>query len=141
MIFIQNTGLIIIFLNIFGGNMAILMTNIFWSDVDSKDPNFGMKPECWVLFISVLTLPFIVMKELAEMKLVSVSLFCAAMLFVFVNIVQIIARGTSHSNFDTDKASYLTPVWGSNGNNFIQSISIIFTACNFQTNLFPIHTH
>ena len=87
MIFIQNSGLIIIFLNIFGGNMASLMTNIFWSDVDPKDPNFGMKPECWVLFISVLTLPFIVMKELAEMKLVSVSLFCAAMLFVFVNIV------------------------------------------------------
>lgn len=108
--------------------MASTLTNMFWQDVDPLTPNFGMKRECWVLVLSVCLLPFVLMKELAELKLVSVALFVAAILFVLINVVQIIARGNSLSNFDTDYGPYFSPVFNKD---LIQSLAIIFTACNF----------
>ena len=84
--FIQSFGLIIIFFSVFGGTMAQLMTNIFWEDIDPKDPNFGMKPYIWAIGLGVLLFPFVLMKELAELKLVSVALFSSAIIFVLINV-------------------------------------------------------
>ena len=67
--------------------MAQLMTNIFWSDHDTKDPNFGMQPYIWAIGLGVFLFPFVLMKELAELKLVSVALFCSAMIFVVINVI------------------------------------------------------
>lgn len=85
-IFVNSFGLLIIFFNVFGEIMKSTMTNLLWPDVDTDTPNFGMKRECWVLSLAFCLLPFVSMKELAELKLVSVALFCAAILFVLMNI-------------------------------------------------------
>ena len=127
-IFVNSFFLLVIFFNVFGETMKATMTNIFWADVNPEEPNFGMKRECWVLSLGVLLLPFIQMKELAELKLVSIALFCAALIFVGINIIQLISRGNSLSNFDTDHSVYFKPTFNKN---FIQSLAIIFTACNF----------
>jgi len=86
MIFVNSFGLLIIFFNVFGDTCASTMTNIFWPDVNPDTPNFGMKRECWVLILALALLPFMLMKELAELKAVSVALFTAAIIFVLINL-------------------------------------------------------
>ena len=86
MIFVNSFGLLIIFFNVFGDTCKNTMTNIFWSDVDPSTPNFGMTRECWVISLAVALLPFMLMKELAELKAVSVALFTAAITFVLINV-------------------------------------------------------
>mmetsp|Transcript_32095 Transcript_32095/g.49074 ORF Transcript_32095/g.49074 Transcript_32095/m.49074 type:complete len:227 (+) Transcript_32095:17-697(+) len=81
----NSLGLIIIYFSVFGENASLLMTNLFWQDVPEEEPNFGMKPVCWILCLSVLLIPFVLKKELAEMKGVSVTLFAACIVFVIVN--------------------------------------------------------
>lgn len=136
--FVQSFGLIVIFFQIFGGTMAQFMTNIIWPDVPADEANFGMTKTCWVLALAVLLLPAVLMKELAELKIVSVTLFLSVIAYVIILTIQLLARGNSLSNLDVD-AHYWKPV-GFNAE-FVQSIVIIATAFNFQTNLFPIHSH
>jgi amino acid permease len=127
-IFVNSFGLLIIFFNVFGETTKATMTNIFWADVDTNTPNFGMKRECWIISLAVCLLPFVLMKELAELKAVSIALFSAAIVFVLMNVFQFAARGNSLSNFDDDYSAYFQPTFDKN---FIQSLAIMFTACNF----------
>ena len=133
--FIQSFGLIIIFFNVFGEIMKAFMTTIFWSDIPDDEANFGMKRACYVMILGALLLPFVIRKELAELKIISFALFCSALIFVALNIGQIAFRGNSLSNHDSDRSEYIEVNFNAD---FIQGIVIIFTACNFQTNLFPI---
>lgn len=114
------------------------MTNICWPDVPADEANFGMGKTCWIVCLAVLLIPSVLMKELAELKIVSVVLFSSVICFVVILTVSLIARGNSLSNLDAEK-----DYWGPETFNaeFIQSIVTISTAFNFQTNLFPIHSH
>ena len=80
--------------------MKETMINIVWPD-SPADSNIGMTMGCWVISLAVLLTPFIVQKELAELKAVSVALFVAALSFVALNVGQIAFRGISYSNHDT----------------------------------------
>jgi amino acid permease len=75
---------------------------------------------------------------LAELKAISVGLFISALIFVATNVLQLAIRGNDGKNTDTDKDYGSPPKYGKE---FIQSLAIIFTACNFQVNLFPIHSN
>jgi hypothetical protein len=57
-------------------------------------------------------IPVILLKELAEMKVVSYTQFTATMTFIFLNIFQLFFRGTGLSNFDTTYVGYLVPKLG-----------------------------
>jgi amino acid permease len=127
--FIQTFGLIIIFFQILGGTMAQFFTNIFWSDVLPEDKNFGMDKACWIIVMTILLLPTVLMKELAELKIVSISLFSSVLSFVIILTIQLISRGNELSNLDTERA-YWKPNNQSNAE-FIQAIVIIATAFNF----------
>ena len=67
--------------------MAQLMTNLVWADVSEADANFGMSKACWILVLAVLLIPSVLMKELAELKIVSVALFSSAIIFVLINLL------------------------------------------------------
>ena len=133
----NSLGLIIIYFSVFGDTAKSIMVNIFWSDLPD-DSNFGMERACWVMCLSVLLVPFIVMKELAEMKAVSVTLFVACIIFVVINVLQIIIRGNDIENPDTDHSGYWV---GTFDTNFILAFATISTAFNFNVNLFPIHSN
>lgn len=102
----NSIGLLIIFFSIFGDVAAGMMSAIFWPDVAEIDANFGMKRPCYVLILSVFLIPFILMKELAELKWVSISLFSAAILFVIVAVLQLICRGNALTNKDKLYSDY-----------------------------------
>jgi amino acid permease len=137
-ILIMSFGLLVIFFSVFGDTLKDFMTEIFWSDISKDTPNFGMKRACWVLSLAVLLLPFTLQKELAELKIVSIGLFVSAVVFVITNVLQLMIRGTEGKNTDTEKSYGGPPAFNKD---FIQAVTIIFTACNFQMNLFPIHSN
>lgn len=60
------------------------MTQILWRHVPDDQANFGMTRACWAIVLAVCVLPFVLRKELAELKVISMTLFGAAILFVVV---------------------------------------------------------
>lgn len=85
-ILINSIGLLIIFFSVFGDTAATVVKALFYADEDDTD-NFVTKRSCWVLILSILLIPFILMKELAELKAVSVALFSAAIIFVLIALM------------------------------------------------------
>jgi amino acid permease len=83
-----------------------------------------------IIILAALLFPSILMKELAELKIVSLSLFGAALLFVLLNITTFAGRGKYVELDPTLESTYMmSKNFGSA--DFIQSIVIMFTACNF----------
>lgn len=103
-ILINSIGLLIIFFSIFGDTAGTVVTHLFFTE--EHPDSFWTKRACWVLILSVCLVPFILMKELAELKFVSMALFSAAILFVLIAFIQLIARGNDKSNLDKEYASY-----------------------------------
>lgn len=136
--FINSFGLLIIFFGIFGSTMAQFLTNLFWADVPEDEANFGMKKICWVMTLAILLLPAVLQKELAELKIVSVTLFLSVLSFVAILAIQLMSRGNELSNKDIEHKYWTGDAFGSE---FIQGMVIICTAFNFQANLFPINSH
>ena len=82
----NSIGLEIVYMNVFGDTAKSVMTEIFWPDVSKDDANFGMTRACWVLCLAVLLFPLLLLKELAELKQVSIALFMATCVFVVTTI-------------------------------------------------------
>lgn len=104
-ILINSIGLLIIFFSVFGDTAASMIAAIFYP-TDSKLNHFVTTRGCWVLILAFLLIPFIMMRELAELKAVSIALFSAAILFVIIFILQLAIRGNDLSNMDKDYTSY-----------------------------------
>lgn len=135
-LFIQSFGLIIIFFNVFGATASSFYSNLAGASLD--EPGMMETPLPWIVGLAVLLFPSIFMKELAELKIVSLSLFAAALIFVVIQCYTGFSRGSYEE--PNKETQYMMPQeFGSK--DFIQSIVIMFTACNFQVNLFPIHSH
>jgi amino acid permease len=98
-IWINSFFLIVIFVSVFG-NTA---TNVVVSIMGCTGDACGIWGESYIymLIIAVALLPTTFMKEIAELHLVSMSLFGAALLFVVINVFQIFFRDhKDYSNVD-----------------------------------------
>lgn len=82
------------------------MTNLIWHDVDPLNPNFGMKKECWIIVLAICLLPSVLMKELAELKIMSVTLFLSVISFVIILAFQLMLRGSELTNKDPNHNDY-----------------------------------
>ena len=140
-IWVNSFFLIVIFVNIFSQTATSVVTTLIGCSGDSC--GFWGERRWYAIIIAVLLLPTIFMKEIAELHLVSMSLFGAALVFVVINILQVLIRKTHFvTNFDISY-DYAWPKLGSSkdATDFLNAIAIIFTASNFQVNLFPIHSN
>ena len=96
-IFINSFGLIIIYFNVFGTTARDFIKSLFFN---GEDNGFITTQTCWALVLAVIILPGILMKSLAEIKILSASLFIFALIFVFTNVIQLLVRGNSIENPD-----------------------------------------
>ena len=62
---------------------------------------------CYVLVLAAITMPFIVRKELKELKIASVILFAGVSAFIIIFTFQLLFEGAAE-NHDTDWNSYFT---------------------------------
>ena len=83
MLLVNSFGLLIIFLSSFGDTCGQFFQSLFWPD----EENFGTGRTCWVLVIAVVVFPFVLRKELAELKTMSIVLFSCAICFVVMNVL------------------------------------------------------
>jgi len=51
---------------------------------------FWCTKTCWVLILGGLLIPVVLMKDLAELKILSLTLFIAIFLFLFLNLGQLL---------------------------------------------------
>ena len=83
-ILVNSFGLLIIFFGSFGSTFAQVIKELA-TDLDGN--SIWLQPATYSIGLAILLTPFIVMKELAELKIVSIGLFTTAILFVAVNVV------------------------------------------------------
>ena len=145
-IWINSFFLIIIFISVWGETAETFVS-------DLRGCKHGLNNECgeifgspysYMILIAVVLIPTTLMKEIAELHIVSMSLFGSALLFVLINIIQMFVRPhVDYSNLDVHYSKYLWPEVASSSGivDLINGIATIFTACNFQVNLFPIHSN
>ena len=102
-LFVNSFGLLIIFFSVFGANCG----NLFKQLSGAADDDFGSGKIGWILGLAVLCLPFVLRKEMAELKLLSIILFSCALSFVIVNVLQLAIRGNEFTNIDEDLPNIL----------------------------------
>lgn len=127
--------LLMIYLIIFGNTASSILTDIFPSVTDGAAHFFMSKP-FYVIVIAVINVPLILMRAIKELKIASFFLFGSIILFVVIFIVQIIQKGT-YLNPDSDYKQYYEIKINFN---LITSISVMFTAYGFQTNIWCTYT-
>ena len=76
--------MIIIFINVFSNIAVNVMKSIVWNNCEE---NFGTWRGSYAIGIAVVLVPSIFMKEIAELHLVSVTLFCAAIVFIIITVL------------------------------------------------------
>jgi len=76
--------LIIIFVNVFSNIALNVMKSVVW---DNCEDNLGTWRGTYAVGIAAVLVPTIFMKEIAELHLVSIGLFCAAIFFVVINVL------------------------------------------------------
>ena len=76
---ISSFGLMMIYFIVFGDTFASISRQL----ITSKD-NFWTSRVCYVMFLGALLTPLIVQKKLAELKIISYTLFVAIGLFVII---------------------------------------------------------
>lgn len=83
LIWVNSFFLIVIFVNVFSNIAVNVMKALVWYECED---NFGTWRGSYAIGIALLLVPTTFMKEIAELHLVSISLFCAALLFVIINV-------------------------------------------------------
>lgn len=134
-ILINSFFLIIIFLATWGITAAGFVSDLRGCKAGGKDECglFGNE-YAYMVAIAICLIPTTLMKEIAELHIVSMSLFGSALLFVAINILQMFIRPhVGFSNIDAHYSDFLWPETSStaNINNLINGIGTMFTAFNF----------
>mmetsp|Transcript_23503 Transcript_23503/g.31502 ORF Transcript_23503/g.31502 Transcript_23503/m.31502 type:complete len:199 (+) Transcript_23503:242-838(+) len=100
-ILFTGVGCIMIYFIVFGDISASLAKQA----VEAGTENLWTKRLIYVLFLALAMLPLCLKKMLREMKIVSILLFLAIGLFIFLFIVQLVTMG-SVENHDKDYGEY-----------------------------------
>lgn len=95
---------------------------------------FRTSRACYVIIVGAILSPMIFKKEIHELKLASVLLFTAIVLFVVVLIFQLASAGTDQNDDEDFKKYYSFHL----DRQFFTAISVFMTAYSFQPNLFPV---
>lgn len=80
-------GLIMIYFIVFGDSFASIVRQTFFSTLPLDETNFFVRRTLWSFILGIGLTPVILKKEMAELKLVSITLFAAIGLFVLIFIV------------------------------------------------------
>jgi amino acid permease len=107
---------------------------LIWPN-DPNPTNFFASKTCYVLLLAFITLPFIVKKELKELKIASVILFAGVAAFILIFAFQLIFEGAAE-NTDTSYHEYFTVDMDISS---IKGVAIIIVAFSMQQNLFPMY--
>jgi len=133
--FLNALGLMLLYFIVFGDTSAQLVANV-WNEGELDV--FWCKRYFYVAILSVLMVPVILKKELAELEWCSWVLFGSIFLFIILNLWEL----TVDKKFNEAGLGFQTDVWfpDHGGYRTLNAISVTFVAYSYQCNLFPIYT-
>ena len=137
-ILLNMIGIVTVYFLIIGNTCASL-----FADISSKSvgDNFWVDKSLYILVTALLLLPVVCMRELQELKSVSVSLFVAICVFILILLWQLIDFGTQEFTTAEERLTFAelsgpykeTSFW-----NIMSAVNNCLIAFMFQMNLFPI---
>lgn len=125
-------GLMLIYFITFGQTTASIMFNL----IEDSD-NFLCEKTCWVLVLGAVLIPVVLMKDLAELKFLSITLFVAIFLFILLNLGQLLFDPNFVKPAEENMEGIYSPI--PNGAELISSLSITMVAYSYLQNIFPIY--
>ena len=104
--FIFATGIMMVYFIVFSDVISSLMAQLVFTSKEDKC-SFVTKRTLYVLILGAVLFPFIIRKELKELKIISIILFFGIFSFIMILLAQLLIEG---NNFNKDKdPSYLYP--------------------------------
>lgn len=125
-------GLMLIYFIVFSDTAKQLVSNVSGAEIDAE---FYTSRYFYVLSLAALLVPVVLMKELAELDWVGMTLFVAIGLFVIINAYQLLLDDAfPQAGYNVE---FIKPDagWG-----LISALSVTLVAYSYQQNLFPIYS-
>lgn len=86
---VSSAGLMIIYFIVFGDIFSSIIKQTCYADLKPDESKFLTQRTFYVMCLGLLLTPVIIKKELAELKIVSITLFVAIAIFVGIFIVEL----------------------------------------------------
>jgi len=140
---LNSLGLCMGYFIIFSNTFASFVKDV--ADIDAKATGFLgflIKKYLWIILLGIAMLPLILKKELQELHIVSLSLFFALLLFVFIVFLQVCLLGADA--FAEGRGLNFHELWVPQEDldfwKVVKSICFLLVAFSFAINLFPIYS-
>lgn len=144
MLALLNFGTIIGLLKIFGGICSSLIKDIFSVNKDSSSFLIYLQNDSfWMIGLCVVISPICLRKEIEELYIVTILLFCAVMSFFFTLFMQLVIYGRSEFS-EGFPLTFKEVLWPKPSDNLvldmIPPLTLIIFCFAFTSNLFPIYS-
>jgi len=133
-IWIASTGLMMVYFIVFGDISASIVRQVAYPNKQETFENVWVSRWPYVLMIGLLLVPLVIMRELKELKVISMTLFAGIGIFLSLFIFQMIKYGLKE-NKDVDYSIYWEAKFDTA---LLTSFAIILVGYGFQQNLFPL---
>jgi amino acid permease len=136
-------GLVMVYFIVFSKIMASICMDALGVKTDDEGlVHYMATKQFWVLSLSILMLPVIIKKELQELHIVSVMLFAAVCIFIFIVFLQLVIFGTNEFSEGTpyDLHQFSLPAATADFYTIVKSLCCMFVAFAFTQNLFPVYS-
>jgi len=139
MIMSNALGLCMVYFIVFSETMGSIFDDLLHLDPD----HWLERKQTWILALGVALLPVILMRELQELHIVSVALFCALLTFVTLVIGQSFLYGTETFSSGGEASTFANRSVPSDNIDIFKIIKcccVLSVAFAFSQNLFPIYS-
>ena len=140
---LNSLGLCMGYFIIFSNTLASFIKDA--AGIDPKATGFKgflIQKYLWIILLGLGMLPLILKKELQELHIVSLSLFFALLLFVFIVFLQVVTLGPDA--FAEGEGLTMHQLWVPQADidfwKVVKSICFLLVAFSFAINLFPIYS-
>lgn len=124
--FVMCSGLMMVYFIVFGDILSSMMSQLVFTAEEDKCTVFTSRT-FYIVLLGAVCFPFIIKKELKELKVASIILFTGVACFIIIMLSQLLIEG---NKFNKDK-SYSAYLYPNNYSDAIKGSAMLMTAYGF----------